>query len=567
MPAKNPVPVFDYPPDLDKMSEAEIEAILEQEFPIICNDVGMLIGKPFRLVWDPTTETASTDCLAEVRIAPWPFLVGLRRLGFGMAYHESGHILHSPYGAKLLKEAASEDEAVVHVLNMILDRKDDMLTVQSAPGFETDLRRRLPIICTLGRQAEGEKATRGWKVAVEAKRKRGAMAQTKQRDMTGDERLRFLSRLRPEDAYEDFFRACKWHKRPRTKAARRAMKYLTREKLLKMGPAQLLYAAKRIAEILRREARFQGKMQSVPSMLALGYPRVGPKVAKVLKRVAKRHVERHRKNGMEQLEQRLKAVSRANPGPLSSAKADRVPVVQLKPRPQDLAEYQRIVASVGPWSEQLKRVLRKVDSPSEYTLYGQDEGDIDFSEAARIAAGLGGFRQETVIERDVDAEIHLAVDTSGSMYGDKVFQAKQLAALFCEGLGAMGELCDGHMWAYNSEGVYDLGSADSPQAVCQLEGCGGNSDTHMLAHVGKVLSKSRRRRRILIVLCDDGPDDAREAHRLSQLLLSRGILVVHLLVGVHGTPQIFPIELIYTSMDECLDDFGKLLEVVIRNLR
>jgi hypothetical protein len=566
MSAKTKTPIFKYPPDLERLSEAEIEAVLEQEFPILCNDVGMLIGKPFRLVWDPETETASTDCLAEVRIAPWPFLVGMRRLGFGMAYHEAGHILSSPYGAKLLAESAKEDEAVKHVLNLILDRKDDMLTIQVAPGFETDMRRRLPVICTLSRHAEAEKATRGWKVALDTPRKRGAKAAAKEREMDGDERLRFLSRLRPQDAFEDFFFACKWHRRPRTKAARKAMKYLTRTKLLAMSPARLLWTAQRIAQILGQTE--DGKRQVSRSVRSDGFLLVGSRVSKVLRRVAKRHVERHRKNGLEQLEQRLKAAARTNPGPFGvSDKKNEVPIKQLKPRPQDAGEYRRLVSSVDGWSEQLKRVLRKINSPSEYTLYGQDEGEIDFSEAARIAAGLGGFRQETVIERDVDAEIHLAIDCSGSMFGDKVLRAKQLAALFSEGLGSLGGMCDGHLWAYNSEGIYDLGDVAAPQAVCQLEGGGGNSDTHMLVHVGKTLCKSKRKRRILIVLCDDGPDDAREANRLSQLLLARGVLVIHLLVGVHGTPQIFPIELIYTSMDECLDDFGKLLEVVIKNLR
>jgi hypothetical protein len=89
----------------------------------------------------------------------------------------------------------------------------------------------------------------------------------------------------------------------------------------------------------------------------------------------------------------------------------------------------------------------------------------------------------------------------------------------------------------------------------------------MLKMVGSRILKSTKRRKVMIVLCDDGPDNMEEARKLSSQLMARGVVVVHMLVGVHGTPDIYPIELLYTSMNECLEEFGELIETIVRHLR
>ena len=57
------------------------------------------------------------------------------------------------------------------------------------------------------------------------------------------------------------------------------------------------------------------------------------------------------------------------------------------------------------------------------------------------------------------------------------------------------------------------------------------------------------------------------ARKIAQQLIGRGIIVVHLLIGVHGTPDIYPFELLYTSMKECLEEFGTLLQTIISNIK
>jgi hypothetical protein len=243
-----------------------------------------------------------------------------------------------------------------------------------------------------------------------------------------------------------------------------------------------------------------------------------------------------------------------------------VPIKTLKGGPQYVAAYQEYLSSTRQYIQPLVKKLRRLDSPSEFTIYGQDEGELDLAEAARIATGLPGYYMETVTERNIDAELHLAIDCSGSMIGSKVEQAKQITTLFCEGILSRTELC-GHLWSFNSEAICDFGTVSRDSAFVSIGGAGGNSDTHMLRHVGANLAKSKKRRKVLLVLADDGPDNMELAAQASKQLMARGIVVIHLLVGVHGTPDIYPFELIYTSMEDCLSQFGDLLETIIKHLK
>src|SRR3989344_3460408 len=271
--------------------------------------------------------------------------------------------------------------------------------------------------------------------------------------------------------------------------------------------------------------------------------------------------------GLKGLLARLKAMGMIHPGPISAGTEKSVPVKKVSPDAKYASAYQSLFAEVQPQVSPLVGRLRRIDNPSEFEIYGQDEGELDLSESARIATALSGYHMETVTERDIDAELHLAIDCSGSMGGDKVHSAKKLATVFSEAVTALRPSCEGSIWAFSSNAIYDFGPLSNQSGFVTIEGEAGNSDTHMLRVVGAKLSKSHKRRKILLVLCDDGPDDMEEAKKISHQLLARGIIVVHLLVGVHGTPSIYPFELLYTSMDECVAEFGDLIESIIKNLK
>ena len=109
----NPDLLFDKP-----LSEQDM-ALLEREFPYLCNDVAMIINRPFRFIWDPRVETAATDCKADIFMNPYYFVKGFEQVGYGSVYHEAGHILFSPFGPELLKRAMDkEDRTLYHILQI-----------------------------------------------------------------------------------------------------------------------------------------------------------------------------------------------------------------------------------------------------------------------------------------------------------------------------------------------------------------------------------------------------------------------------------------------------------------
>lgn len=536
----------------ESLSDEEKAAkILEAELPRLCNDIAMLVRRPFRFIWDPSQETACTDCVAEIRVAPWPFIEGRRQVGYGMVYHESGHILWSPYGAQTLTRAQQQGgPSLNYIVNLILDRKDDILTMREAEGFVEDIRRRLPYLCTLHLRLLNKSRIAGKDDA---------------------EQLRFLSRIRPKDLYEDFFYACKWHRRPRFKDVRRAMRVIRNRKLLNAGPDQLLWMARRIREILGPMPKDQLPPEDASRLhffLASQGIKLSPALAKAIKRVIQNFVSSCRKQALSQMIKLIKSGGHIHPGPISTGvKEGAVPVKKMPPDPQHAEENQRLLKEMESQIAELIRRLKQIDNPSEFTLYGQEEGELDLDESARIATGLGGIYKETILERDIDAEIHLAVDCSGSMSGQKLKDAKKVALVFSRAIEALHPVCTGRIWAFSSRAIYDFGEPHPNSALVTMEGEEANSDTHMLSLAGRTLSRSTKRRRVLIVLGDDGPDNIEEAGRLSRLLAARGIAVIHVLVGVHGTPDIYPVEILYTSMEECLSEIGDLLETIIKNLR
>ncbi|MEI7671161.1 MAG: hypothetical protein WCK00_03520, partial [Deltaproteobacteria bacterium] len=204
--------------------------ILKGELPRLMNDVSMLVARPFRFVWDPASETASTDCIAEIRVAPRPFIEGEREVGYGTVYHETGHIRFSPYGTKLLARANDEGGPVLQsLINIILDRKDDSFTAEHAPGFADTLRRRLLVIRTLARRMPYKSSLSRMSLA---------------------EQSRFLRNAKPKNAYEDFFLSAKCGKAPRLPATKRAMKHVRMDNIRGASLEKLLWIAKRVRDIL-----------------------------------------------------------------------------------------------------------------------------------------------------------------------------------------------------------------------------------------------------------------------------------------------------------------------------
>lgn len=536
--------------------EESAAEILKGELPRLMNDVSMLVARPFRFVWDPASETASTDCIAEIRVAPRPFIEGEREVGYGTVYHETGHIRFSPYGMKLLARANEEGGPVLQsLINIILDRKDDSFTAEHAPGFADTLRRRLLVIRTLARRMQYKNSLSRMSLA---------------------EQSRFLRNAKPKNAYEDFFLSAKCGKAPRLPATKRAMKHVRMDNIRGASLEKLLWIAKRVRDILGDDAedsRDQARAESgfvsmwTEADKAERGDKVKPELLQAINAAVKVYVSALRARNVDSLIRQIAALGMQYPGPLSVGVAQKVKVEKVPAHARYLPQYEAIKSRVKGLIDPLVKALRNISTPSEFELYGRDEGDLDLSETARIATRLSGFYQETVVERDIDAEIHLAIDSSGSMAGDKIEHAKEIAAVFTEAILAINQVCLGRIWSFNSESIDDYGPVGRTSGFVLAEGSAGNSDTFMLPVVGKELLKSPKRRKILIVLCDDGPDSIELVKKFSQQLMARGVILIHLLVGVHGTPDIYPVELVYSSIEECFEEFGNLLKTIVSHLK
>jgi len=569
-------------PDIDTtiLSDEMIRNKLESVMPRLISDIQALVGHPIRLVWDDTTETAATDCIKTVYFNPYFFLQidpdnpnsereqYFDQVGFGIAYHESGHIVFSPWGSKVMANTTNPrnggSEFKRTIANIVMDRKDDMLVADFAPGFSNVLRSRLSYLMTASRRE---------------------LVRFKLPDATELEISQLLKGWRPQDKYEDFFFAAKWGKRARFAETRKAMKVIRRRPLRGADALTLMQMTEKVVSILGEpgnpedsaamqflESLTEGELENSDGQACLLPsnqldPITKARIDKIIGQVITQIVEAGTENQIQQLERKLQNMPPPIPKKAHSPFSNEVPLEVVSSNRTGSEAYYDILEDVRPYLDDVEKAFRRLESPEEIWLGGRDDGDLDFTQVARIATGLGGYYKEIVTERNIDAEIHFAIDTSGSMYGNKLKEAKKLATLFSEVVRIMHPEVLGNVWAYNSVAVYDFGPVSPNSGFVSMKAAGWNSDTHMLRYVSDKLWNSKKHRKVLIVLCDDGPDSIEIARTMSYQMLAQGIVVVHVMIDVHAMPNIYPFELIYNSLDEAMSDFGDLLYSIVSNIK
>ena len=206
--------------------------LLKKEFPFMCNDAAMILCRPFRLAFDSKIDTAMTDGKALICLSPRFFAEGFVDAAYGSLYHETGHILQfAEADTEALVRAREQGPEMDFIVSTMLDRRGDWNFVRENPGFAMKLRQRLAYICLFARYYMLKE-------------------KLKQDNLTNEQILRRLKNTVPEDAYEDFFFAAKWHRSPRFKATMRAMKQCRRSRLAKAHGPELLYRAQKVRDIL-----------------------------------------------------------------------------------------------------------------------------------------------------------------------------------------------------------------------------------------------------------------------------------------------------------------------------
>ena len=443
--------------------------------------------------------TAATDCVSTVYINPRYFVADDQSLGYGIVYHEGGHIMYSPEGVALLRKARERGNAfrinekptpqgdlMVHIVNILLDRKDDRATAKARPGIALTLRRRLTTICSLG-VAESE---RGCIDQHLDSLEKGSKKIDREK-----ERLRILGSVKPSNVGEDFFMTVKWGKRAHTPEGHRARRYLAKHPFTHNTPHnEVLRTAEHIIDILcnapteqdldrlnpqeyrekkehaeRRRKELTGKLAQ-PVRLAMrmehgegisqdpGAARLNGLAARVMIQF----LQSGRKKSVDQLLQQLKFPSRmAGVGPTV-----RPPKVKLTKVPQDPKHapfYETLRAGLEPEIRLLVERLRRLDSPTEYTLFGQDDGELDPSEAARIATGLPGIYTDTVEERHRrthrSCSRHQRIDDRQAPG-----RSKRVCVMFSEALRALNKCCEGTSGPMTQRRSWISGNQDQARA-------------------------------------------------------------------------------------------------------
>ncbi len=504
--------------------------------PLLRNDLLAIIQRPFQLVFDPSVTTAATDCKEIIRFNPYPFENNQSELGFGIGYHEAGHLRHSRDLADLIRVAKEEGgEILGTIANLILDRRDDRLSAEKFPGFAMLLRKRLKYL---------------------------------------------FPGHRGRNPFEDFAYACKKGTKPRFRESYRAMKLVR-----KLGKKNIwtifdvVETAEKILNILRQfipenEAKAEEESLMVfltaVSQIEQG-PDLSPEQKTELEKAITGILKTVRNDELEKLRKALKipAVSAISLPPIAQRKI-KPPKVEKIVKSVQVA-YRQVAAKIRNYINAARVSLSRIESFSEYTLHYQEKGELDLENLASLVTDRADCYQSTILEHDLDLEVHLALDTSSSM-GEVIHSARQLVVLFCEAILNIAPGVEGHVWSYNSDDkgtakIVDYGKCRPGIAFVEAAASGGNADYEALSVMSRAIQKSHHKRKIVIMVGDDGPSNPKEVNELATALFRQGVPVIHLLVEVFAAPRIFPIELLFNSFPELLSEFGGIITSICQTIR
>jgi hypothetical protein len=530
-----------------------------------------VICKPFELIPCREQPTASTDAVSKVYFNPYPFELGLDDVGYGIGIHEAGHIVNSPYAVPLLEQAGKAGgEALANILNILLDRKDDDLTARQNPGYAHYI----------------------WG------------------------RLDYLLPKKPKqikDAGEDFIYACKKRVRAKTAAVAKCMTMVRRAKLgSKSQPDTILRLAKKImkelfAEPSGKELRqFARKMEKEkPDLLSFLL-----KQAKKLQPEGKRRdhmVLVYVHQSMCSFVANVKKMRKLENGPELSnreqfaiiAMIDHMELTTqpdpiengLRSRPRSRHEANLDIINVGPASvifdryetsilghiQDLQDTLQRLTEDRLTVIRGQDEGDVDMDDTVGIATEADDIHCQTYLDQIPTAAISLVLDVSGSTKGNALMQIKRLGVLFCSALDDQDKF-EGEVWAFHSS-FYFCGKAQRGNGLVTLE---ADHQTHQGEAMELAVSHLKDmdyERKLMIVICDGGPNSDELVKRANEKALQHGIEPILILViddeeaeDAEYIQELLDAEcnrdfrwrILYNDYATVITEFGTILEKILR---
>ncbi|MEK7451907.1 MAG: hypothetical protein AAB664_01070, partial [Patescibacteria group bacterium] len=195
----------------------------------------------------------------------------------------------------------------------------------------------------------------------------------------------------------------------------------------------------------------------------------------------------------------------------------------------DSRAYQSVLLHVRPQVNHLREALRVLRIPTKTQLRGLTEGEFDLE---ALPAFVSGRYDIMMIEQQalkMDLAIAILRDVSGSMSGHQ--NATHLSVALNEALLGFEKEISTHFYGFHDD-VFDCGMAQKNNGIAGLICNNGTNETFGLQVAGEWLAKQKRKRKLLVTVCDGAPADVESVRKTTQALLRQGILPMRILVGV-----------------------------------
>lgn len=208
------------------------------------------------------------------------------------------------------------------------------------------------------------------------------------------------------------------------------------------------------------------------------------------------------------------------------------------------SHYNHCISTYSKQISELKKLFEKI-KPREYTkLRKQKEGDeldlegaIEFMRCMRTNE-VPDFRiYESIIKNERDVYTCFLLDISGSTGGERLTRIKEATTVLIEGLEKIG---DRYMiYAFEEDNLWEVKSPKQEERFAKykiwaLNSGGGTPQSEATEDMIKIFDKIKAKTKILLTLCDGGPNDIESTKKALVKARSKNIHTYSISVDTSG---------------------------------
>ncbi len=308
-------------------------------------------------------------------------------------------------------------------------------------------------------------------------------------------------------------------------------------------------------------------------------PQQAQKIIKIVNNLSEQQLEELTDDSMEWQE-----VETLNTSELKSYVVDRT-----KHRGSDYA-YRDSLGRVSSYASSLRANLKMFNRRFSEVIRGLDEGQFDDDMLVDAKLGCQTVYTQNMRIKNNGAVIGLIVDESGSMGGDEIRNARDIAVMFeraLDGLLGIDFFCYGHTTGTSPLDPY---SSDATILNCYYEGrkrgnrqCLGSLDSHETNRDGHALllvagrMRKQTKQPIVLFMISDGMPSASVPHgytgitftkKCVEVLKKKDIHVIHIAINNSvKSEKMFTDYVKFDNMKTLTQDIGKLLKKKVEKIQ